>query len=131
MHRLVTIGDSLTQGFKSGAILETNLSYPAIVAWEMGLAEDGFRYPSFNGHGGLPINLEYLLRRLDKAFGPDLNPLEVPLAAVYLRDWMDEVEDFWERGRGTEPINYSGPYHNLAVWGFEIQDAYRGQPQQR
>jgi hypothetical protein len=29
-HRLVTIGDSLTHGFQSGAIFNTSLSYPAI-----------------------------------------------------------------------------------------------------
>ena len=32
-HRLVTIGDSLTHGFQSGAIFNTDLSYPAIVAY--------------------------------------------------------------------------------------------------
>lgn len=35
-HRLVTIGDSLTHGFQSGAIFNTQLSYPAIIAKEMG-----------------------------------------------------------------------------------------------
>ncbi len=124
-HRLVSIGDSMTQGFKSGAILETNLSYPAIIAWEMGLDGNQFRYPTFNGAGGLPINIEYLLRRLDHAFGPDVGWHEFPLAAIYLREWMDEIEDYWERGVGAKPIGYNGPYHNLAVWGFELQDAYR------
>src|SRR5436305_11288657 len=36
-NRLVTLGDSLTQGFKSGAIAETHLSWPMIVAYELGL----------------------------------------------------------------------------------------------
>ena len=35
-HRLVTIGDSITQGFMSGAIFRTDLSWPAIVADELG-----------------------------------------------------------------------------------------------
>ena len=125
MHRLVAIGDSLTQGFKSGSILETNLSYPAILAWEMGLGEDEFRYPAFAGHGGLPLNIEYVLRRLDREFGEDVDWYELPLAAFHLRRWMDEIEDYWERGPGAAPLKYSGPYHNLAVWGFEIQDAYQ------
>jgi hypothetical protein len=29
MAKLVAIGDSLTQGFQSGAILRTDLAYPA------------------------------------------------------------------------------------------------------
>jgi len=123
-HRLVAIGDSLTQGFKSGAICETELSYPAIIAWEMGLGEDDFRYPSFSAHGGLPINIEYLLRRLDERFGDDIDWTELPLAPFYLRSWLDEIEDYWERGPGAKPVPYRGAYHNLAVWGFEVQDAY-------
>ena len=123
-HRLVAIGDSLTQGFKSGAIFEPNLSYPAMIAWEMGIPENDFRYPSFAGQGGLPINIEYLLRRLDHQFGADLNWWEVPIAPIFIRQWMDEIEDYWERGPGTLPINYNGVYHNLAVWGYQIQDAY-------
>ena len=31
-NRLVTIGDSLTHGFMSGAIFRTDLSWPAVVA---------------------------------------------------------------------------------------------------
>src|SRR5215213_253404 len=124
MHRLVCIGDSLTQGFKSGAIFEPNLSFPATIAWEMGLADNDFRYPSFAGQGGLPINIEFLLRRLDHQFGDDLNWWEWPLAPIFVRQWMDEIEDYWERGAGTAPLGYRGHYHNLAVWGFQVQDAY-------
>ena len=36
-NRLVTIGDSLTHGFMSGAIFRTDLSWPAIVAYELGI----------------------------------------------------------------------------------------------
>ena len=35
-NRLVAIGDSLTHGFQSGAIFNTDLSYPAIIAAELG-----------------------------------------------------------------------------------------------
>lgn len=35
-NRLVTIGDSLTHGFQSGAIFNTALSYPTIIAREFG-----------------------------------------------------------------------------------------------
>ena len=36
-HRLVTVGDSLTHGFQSGAIHNTHLAYPALVARELGM----------------------------------------------------------------------------------------------
>ena len=35
-NRLVTIGDSLTHGFQSGAIYNTDISWPMIVACELG-----------------------------------------------------------------------------------------------
>jgi hypothetical protein len=123
-HRLVCIGDSLTQGFKSGAIFEPNLSFPSTIAWELGLADEEFRYPSFAGQGGLPTNIEFLLRRLDHQFGADIDWWEWPLAPIFLRQWMDEIEDYWERGPGTAPVRYGGPYHNLGVFGFQVQDAY-------
>src|SRR5689334_21693517 len=57
-NRLVTIGDSLTHGFQSGAIFNTRLAWPKIVAWEMG-CDLTFRHPTYDAFGGLPVNLEY------------------------------------------------------------------------
>lgn len=125
MHRLVCIGGSVTQGMKNFAVFEPQLSYPAIIAHEMGLSDDEFRYPHFPGKGSLPLNIEYLLRKMDQTFGEDVNLLELPFAAILLREWMDDIEDYWERGPGTAPLNYDGDFHNLAVWGFELQDSYQ------
>src|SRR5436309_6513161 len=61
-NRLVAIGDSLSQGFQSGAIYNTDLSYPAIIAAEVGWT--GYRYPRYGGPGGLPLNIELLVRQL-------------------------------------------------------------------
>jgi hypothetical protein len=123
MHRLVCLGDSATQGFKSGAIFEPGLSFPAIIAWEMGLSGAEFRYPDFSGEGGLPVNIEVLLRRIDREFGRQLERREIPLAGIHLQRWMDAIEDYWERGAGSQPLLDRGPHHNLSVWGFELQDA--------
>ena len=57
-HRFVAIGDSLTHGFQSGAVFNTDLSYPAIVAHELGWLES-FNYPKYEGLGGMPLNIEY------------------------------------------------------------------------
>ena len=35
-NRLVVIGDSLSHGFQSGAVFNTDISYPAIIAYELG-----------------------------------------------------------------------------------------------
>ncbi len=121
-HRLVVIGDSLSQGFQSGAIFNTDLSYPAIIAHQLGRL-DQFRFPRYGGPGGLPLNIELLLRTLEERFGPRLDLWEVPLALFAARAFMDQVEDYWERGPGSEAPTFSAINHNLSVYGWDLRDA--------
>src|SRR5690606_9132409 len=117
MARLVTIGDSLTQGFHSLAITNTDQSYPALIARAMGLGQDEFAQPDFRGKGGLPCSVEWLARRLEERYGADLRGFEWIRAIHAITDCIDEVEDYWERGRGARPTG-DVLFHNLAVWGF-------------
>ena len=125
MAKLVTIGDSVTQGFQSGAIYKTVWSYPAIIARTLGLSiPRDFRVPRFPG-SGLPLNIERLLRWMRRELGPDINPLEWVAEFPFLLDeFFDQVEDIYERGSGARPATSSGAYHNLAVWGFQVNDSY-------
>jgi lysophospholipase L1-like esterase len=124
-HRLVTLGDSLTQGFQSGAIYNTDISYPAIIAHELGWGNE-FQYPVFPGFGGLPINIEWIIRELEVSFGDRIDWWETALALFKLRNLTAQHEDWWERGPGAPPV--SGPTtpgripHNLAVWGWDLRD---------
>jgi hypothetical protein len=120
-HRLVSIGDSLTQGFASGAVFQTDLSYSAIVAAELGWA--GLRYPRFGGPGGLPLNIELLMRTLEQHFGADLNWWELPMALFRGRQFMDEVEDYWERGPGAMLPTPTATNHVLGIYGWDLRDA--------
>ncbi len=52
-HPLVTIGDSLTHGFQSGAIFNTDLSWPVLVA-RAGGYQATFNRPHYPKFGGLP-----------------------------------------------------------------------------
>lgn len=121
-HRLVSIGDSITQGFQSGAVFQTDLSYPAIVAYELGCL-DRFRFPRYGGPGGLPLNIELMLREVEAEFGSQLRIWKVPLALYRVRAFMDEVEDYWERGPGSRPPELSAYLHNLSVYGWDLRDA--------
>jgi lysophospholipase L1-like esterase len=128
-NRLVVLGDSISHGFKSFAIADTHLSWPAIVARAAGF--DGFRYPLYPGPAdcpGLPFNLEAALRHLeDKVPGAALDVVRDLDLAFRLRSLMDDVEDYWERGDGARLIAASaaaGPLnHNLAAWGWDVRDA--------
>lgn len=120
-HRLVTLGDSLTHGFQSGAIFNTQLSYPAIIARELGWNQ--LRYPTYDSPGnGLPLNLETVVRILESKYGDKINQLEFPLALLFLRSYMDEIEDYWERGDGSRLPNQRAINHNLAVYGWDLRN---------
>jgi hypothetical protein len=121
-HRLVAIGHSLTHGFQSGAIFNTDLSYPAIIAHELGCL-DRLRFPTYDGLGGLPLNIELLLRDLEQRYGPDLDPWELPLALFRARQFANEVEEYWERGAGRVTPVGAGINHVLAVFGWDLRDA--------
>ena len=125
-HRLVTIGDSLTQGFMSAAVFRTDLSWPAVVAYELGLrAGEGFRYPVYEppgGPGGLPLDLERFVRGLESRVGDRVDWYEAVRALRFVRSYMDRVEDWWERGPGNDVPQVDAPYHNLGVYGADLLD---------
>ena len=122
-HRLVTIGDSLTHGFQSGAIYNTDLSYPAIIARELGSYGD-FRHPKYPGFGGIPLNIELLVRVLEERFGDRLSGLELFGAVYHLRQHLAQAEEWWSEGPGSRPPPRDGPImHNLGVYGWDLRDA--------
>lgn len=120
-HRLVVLGDSLSHGFQSGAVFNTDISWPAIVAYELGWL-DRYRYPVYGGPGGLPLNIELLLRRLEERFGSRLDIGDVPLALFAARAFMDDVEDYWERGPGRIAPRVDRYNHDLSVYGCDLRD---------
>jgi hypothetical protein len=102
-------------------VFNTDISYPAIISYELGWL-DAYRYPRYPGHGGLPLNLELLLRDLEERFGSTVSAWEVPLALFRARGFMDEVEDYWERGPGRSAPLISAYNHALAVYGWDLRD---------
>ena len=120
-HRLVVLGDSLSHGFQSGAVFNTDISWPAIVADELGWSES-YRYPLYGGPGGLPLNIELLMRRLEERFGTRLSLWEIPLALFAARGLLDEIEDYWERGPGSALPHVNRHVHNLSVYGWDLRD---------
>ncbi|SFK55083.1 hypothetical protein [Geodermatophilus ruber] len=121
-HRLVVLGDSLSHGFQSGAVYHTDVSWPAIVAHELGWLDE-YRYPVYGGPGGLPLNIELLLRHLEERFGPRIGLWELPMALFAARSFMDGVEDYWERGPGRVPPKVDRYNHDLAIYGWDLRDA--------
>lgn len=121
-HRLVTVGDSLTHGFQSGAIFNTGLSYPVLIAEALGW-KPSFRYPTYDGPGdGLPLNLERVARSLEQRFGGNVDVWDLLPALLCLRKSLDRIEDYWERGEGSRPPASQLINHNLAVYGWDLRN---------
>jgi hypothetical protein len=121
LHRLVVVGDSLSHGFKSLAVSDVELSYPAMIANALGWRE--FKAPSYAGPGGVPLSLEWVLRRLEARFGDKIAGLvETAEAFGFTRKLLDEHEDYWERGEGARVPRWPWINHNLSVYGWDLRD---------
>ena len=124
--KIFSIGDSITHGFMSFAAARTDASYATLIA---GILEaTPYRILSNWPHGGFPLNLEVLMRSLEKKYGSDIfGPIEWLKAINTIRKHMDKVESYYERGKGKagaaqpEGDTY---YHNIAVFGMRIADAW-------
>lgn len=126
MPELVAIGDSLTHGFQSGAIVNTRHSYPAIIARAMGLEfQRDFLAPIYPG-SGLPLNLEEALRAVEDSIGatPNLFKRLFRFPKELLK-FTNDTEELYERGAGSKRQQFTGVFHNLAVFGFRVADAYQ------
>ena len=124
-NRLVTIGDSITHGFMSGAIFRTDLSWPAVVAFELGELRGTSAGRSTSrraGPGGIPLDIERALRSFEARFGPKLDWYEYVGFARWLHGYLDGIEDYWERGDGTKKPPADQILHNLAIYGWDLRD---------
>jgi hypothetical protein len=121
-NRLVAIGDSLTHGFQSGAIFHTELSYPAIIASELG-CYDEFRFPTYAGYGGVPFSLESLLGELEEHFGSRVSWWESLPALLRVRRHLAKSAAWWDRGEGSIVPPGDGINHNLGIYGWDLRDA--------
>lgn len=122
--KLFTIGDSISQGFMSGAAARTDLAYSTLIARCMGIEE--YRYPTW-GADGLPINMETVLRRLAEKYGTNINLVEWTFALRTVNDVIDASEDHYERGEGSADKPYAGgvdSFHNVAFQGCDVEDAW-------
>ncbi len=124
-HPLVTIGDSISHGFQSLAIFRTDLSWPAVVARQLGLDATKFRFPTYEGHGGLPFNLERCARGLQAKFG-HLDLAKDPLAVMWLLYFAQEVKHWWthEADKHWDPPPEPELNHNLSVYSYDVQTSY-------
>jgi hypothetical protein len=128
MKKIFTIGDSISQGFMSGAAAKTELSYSTIIAEALKI--ENYNYHKWEEHK-LKFDLEKIFRALDEKYGSDIRFLEWIGATKTISDILDEAEDYYERGHGKigKSINQQADYYdNCAVEGMDIGDAWMVTP---
>ena len=122
-HRLVTLGDSLTQGFSNGAIFDPRNGYPAFLAQALGNTR--FDLPNFLSQGGIPLNMEAVIRGLEDEMGRYLDWDSFSEAAYYIFKTANRVKRHWEgKIKDLSDPHQLTPYHNQSVWGSEICDTW-------
>lgn len=137
--RLFTVGDSLSQGFMSGAGARTDLAHPTLIARAMGMNpgmhnhDQGIDYyfPEWK-NGGIPANMEVIFRRLNDRYGSRIKGLNWLTTLHHLNRVLDESEDYYEReeGRAENPYYGDVPYfHNVSTWSYEIADSWLVTPE--
>lgn len=125
--KLFTIGDSISQGFMSGAAARTDLSFSTLLAGILKIKK--YNYPDWpkDGH---PVNIEALFRELQDKYGNDIAGIfEWTRSLFTIQKYLDTVEDYYERGPGNEDaVPDAKPFHNVAVRGFDLAYSWLIQP---
>lgn len=126
--KLFTIGDSISQGFMSGAAAKTNQCYSTLLSKI--LNADKYHFPEWE-KDGLPVNLEAVFRRLERRLNTDISgPFEWTKAIIIIDRYLNDVEEYYERGGGNlEHCVEADPYHNVSVRGFNISDSWQLTPE--
>lgn len=122
-YKLVTLGDSLTQGFKNGGIYRTDLSYPAFLA-RCFEPSNHFDQPLFTAQTGIPVNLEMLIRDLEDRYGSHIEMGEYLSAGRQLYTTVRRIKNYWEGNMRSLRRNHPEPFQNQSVWGFAVNDSW-------
>jgi hypothetical protein len=130
--RLFTIGDSLSAGFMSAASARTDLSFSTLLAAKLGLRpQQDYHFADWEVDG-VPVNVERVLRALVARYGTDISGFEWLTVLQTVAQTLDPVEDYYERGAGAADVPTPDGrtfYHNVAVAGFSVADAWLVTPE--
>lgn len=122
-HKLVVLGDSISQGFQNGGIYRTDINFPSFLrnCWE---PAPNFDQPLFTAQAGIPLNLEVLARGLSDEYGNSIEWNEYLPAITYLYSTLKRVKKYWEGKIKPLQRQRDIPYHNQSIWGFSMNDAW-------
>lgn len=123
--KLFIIGDSISQGFMSGAAARPELSYGKVLSDIMGMED--YSYLTWDDDKKLKVDCEQIFRKLEKYYGMDINVFELPFVLQTINEILDKSEAYYERGAGAidkKVRTEKSWFHNVAVEGMDVADAW-------
>ncbi len=123
-YPLITLGDSLSLGFQNGAVCSTQYSYPSILAK---LLEDKlFQTVSFTSQGGIPLNMEVLLKGIEEEFGTELGWDDALLISNSLVSTLLRIKRYWEQdwSRFHQNRELNQPFSNQSLFSATVNDVF-------
>ncbi|KJY70046.1 hypothetical protein TW78_17530 [Vibrio coralliilyticus] len=129
--KLFTIGDSVSQGFMSGAAANTHLCYSTLLAEAIGATN--YRYLNWDERYKTKFDMERIFRKLEKRYGSDIRGLEWIGFLPTINSVLDQAEDYFELGDGKLGNAVNSPhtaqgFHNVSVEGMDVADAFMVTP---
>ena len=119
----------------SGAAANTHLCYSALLASAIG--EANHRYLYWDPRYKTKVDLERILRKLERRFGPNISGLEWAGVLSTINSVLDPAEEYFEFGEGrlgqAVPPSIAARgiqtgFHNVAVEGMDVADAFMVTP---
>lgn len=131
MARLFTIGDSISQGFRSGCTAFTQHAYSTYLANALGIKDSTYRCITWPQEK-LKFDLEAIFRLIQSRYGTRINAVEWAKIFFDVSRFLDKAEDFYERGEGSIGKQVQSYVHdftdNCAVEGMRVSDAWEVTP---
>ena len=131
MGKLFVIGDSISQGFRSGATAFSENAFSTYLADALDLRSDQFQYLKWP-ETKLKLDLEGFFRRCQKKYGNSVNAVEWIQIFFDAAGFRQETKDYYERGKGSlhqKAPNFSKLFtDNCAVEGMRVADAWEVTP---
>lgn len=121
-HKLITIGDSLTQGFQNSAIHRTDINYPSFLM-EALQPKGRFCQPTFYEQGGIPLNLETLLCGIEEFKKGEVDWNGSIEVANHIYSTLRRIKKFWD-GNPKLRVYPKEPWHNQSIWGLGLSDLF-------
>ena len=120
---LVTIGDSVTHGLHERAIFRTDLSWPAVVAFELGdFRPSGARSTKRRAAAAAYRSTSSAPASFESEFGPKLDWHEIVRARAGSTAIWTGSRTTGSEARGSEAQTSEEILHNLAIYGWDLRD---------